>query len=632
MSLSLKSLSKLLSITILVLIAITALISILLNNFLANSKSSIEQEISNLFKQKISIESISFLPWNFLILNNIAVLETGQKTEGRPVFIARINCRFSLFMLAAKRDIVITAINLHKSAFDYPFIEENGEEILDTLRALASEQAIKIGIKKAVLIIPRQGEITQQAILDAKLNIIPNQSLTSSGSISLEDFPSLSEQFLLNYTCRAFFTKEGLIIDSLELKSPTFQVKLWGKFEDNLLSINGSSGLNSFPDLDIHDLACVIKLDWPEIQVRNLSFSLQNMPLSLAGYIFLSDLPAFDLKLSSFPRQSAALRTGNPEAFDIMVAGNLKQNKFNGTVGVNFVRRTKSKSSLEKVEALLKDLALFNTGNDRMQLSFAQSNLTYTSGANAYNILLEDFSALMQLESEMIKFVKISSAIYDGILEGSGKLDTSRIPLNYSFDLGISGVSANNLHNLIIYCSKVYGSFSSQIHFRSDPESTLSGTLLINKGILDRIIFFEWVAGFLTIPSLNVVNFDTLSAEFVVNDRAASLENIRLESGDVNFEGYFTLYENDLVSSKLSLVFAKEFLRDSSKLRRLINYLDKGVPSVSFHFQLSGLFQAMNFKWLESDFKQTLQKLLPPRLERKIEGEIEKIIESISAQ
>ena len=60
--------------------------------------------------------------------------------------------------------------------------------------------------------------------------------------------------------------------------------------------------------------------------------------------------------------------------------------------------------------------------------------------------------------------------------------------------------------------------------------------------------------------------------------------------------------------------------------------MDKDFSSLSFNFQLSGLFQAMNFKWLESDFKQILQDMLPHWIENKLESEIENIIESISRE
>ena len=72
-------------------------------------------------------------------------------------------------------------------------------------------------------------------------------------------------------------------------------------------------------------------------------------------------------------------------------------------------------------------------------------------------------------------------------------------------------------------------------------------------------------------------------------------------------------------------------LENSPKFTRLMKYLGQDNDFISFNFQLSGLFQSMNFKWLESEFKQKLENLLPSKYEKGLEDEIEKIIESISA-
>ncbi|MFH1577748.1 MAG: hypothetical protein ABIC18_01580, partial [Candidatus Omnitrophota bacterium] len=206
------------------------------------------------------------------------------------------------------------------------------------------------------------------------------------------------------------------------------------------------------------------------------------------------------------------------------------------------------------------------------------------------------------------------------------------VPLKGSFDIDISDVSSQRLHSLLSYCAGVYGNFSSKIHYQSHPHSLLTGDLIVSHGLLDNMFFFSWAADFLSLPSLKQIAFDRLSAKFSANDQSANLKMINLESEDVNFKGYFTLYDNDLTSSKLSLSLSKALLKTSPKFALLLNYLAKDVPAVNFDFQLSGLFEAMNFKWLKSDFKQRLQNLLPGWMERGIENKIAKIIESISEE
>ena len=56
----------------------------------------------------------------------------------------------------------------------------------------------------------------------------------------------------------------------------------------------------------------------------------------------------------------------------------------------------------------------------------------------------------------------------------------------------------------------------------------------------------------------------------------------------------------------------------------------KSKRSFAFDFKLSGELETMNFLWLESAFKKRLQDAIPGFIERKIERDIEKAIESIS--
>jgi hypothetical protein len=339
-----------------------------------------------------------------------------------------------------------------------------------------------------------------------------------------------------------------------------------------------------------------------------------------------------NLKFASFPKQPEEIRLNNPKRFDMNVAGMLKKGKFNGTVTLYFLRGTRGRVYLEKVETIFKNLTFFTTRNKMIKMSFEEAAIAYASGSNLYNIFLKDYSCLLHFENNLIKFVNLNSAIYDGFLQGEGSLRTNHMPFRASFDIKITDVDADKLHNLLPYCSKIYGDLSSRIHYTNYPGLNLTGELVIKDGLLDNIIFFNWVEDFLEVSSLNRISFDKLLAKFIIDDEHTSLEGIHLESKEVSFEGYFTLYENDLVSSKLSLSISKGLLTESSKLNRLFNYLAKDVSYLNFNFQLSGFFQAMNFKWLESDFKQELQNLLPHRIEERLENEVEKIIESISGQ
>ena len=86
-----------------------------------------------------------------------------------------------------------------------------------------------------------------------------------------------------------------------------------------------------------------------------------------------------------------------------------------------------------------------------------------------------------------------------------------------------------------------------------------------------------------------------------------------------------------MVSSRLSLALPRQLLKSSPKFQLLLALIGHKITSFGFDFQLSGPLKAINFKWLESDFKQQIQKFLPDFIERGIEKNIEDAIWSIAS-
>jgi len=639
MNYSIKSLSKPLLFTLLAIISVIAVASVLVNNFLLSSKSAIEQNLSGIFNHRVNIERISFLPHNFIIARNISFSPAETLEKNRPILIERVKCRFSLFKLITKRDFIITQINFDGACVSYAFARDNFKDILEALKALTGKQPIKTKIRNARLNITEKGKSGRWLGINATSTIHPGGGFVSSGSINLSGYFSkknlqrnafIPPDGCLNYRLRVLQTEEVYVIENMSLESSQYSLNFWGMLENNVLMLSGSSFFPDFPDFNIYDLSCVIKFRLPSIEIANLSFSLKNTPFGLNGEFYLSRSPVLNLKLSAFPNQPHESRLNNPGRFDMIITGILRKRKFNGTVDAEFLRRTKTKKHHDKLETVFKDLFFQFTNEGKIKMFFKGADLSYVSDGNAYEIFLENFETLFYSDNRKIKFTGINSKIYDGLLQGQGWIDTTQTPFESSFDIRVNDVSANRLHSLIPYGSKIYGNLSSEIQIRNYPDSKLTGKVTINNGLLDNIVFFNWTTDFLNIPPLNQIDFQNLYAEFVLNEEGISLEKINLESERVKFNGYFTLYENDLVSSKLSLSFSKELLMNSPKLKKIFNYFDKEVPFLKFDFQLSGFFQTMNFKWLESGFKQFLKDLLPYRVKSKLEEATEKIIKSIS--
>lgn len=459
----------------------------------------------------------------------------------------------------------------------------------------------------------------------------------------------------------------GFTIENLEFQNGNASLRLWGVWKENVLALNGflspgrfsesqpglKTGFNlrnrfrlllykwrvipqiigkSASIANIFDINCLIRTNFPSIQIENLSFSLNNIPFCLKGDILVLDPVSINLSFSSYPGQVKDTRSSNPKAIDLKVEGSLCEGKFNGKVKFACLRKTATKLSLQKVETSLKNLTFSFAKEKDLKMCFDQADLFYTAGSNLHKIFFKDFKAFFNLKDKRFKFVKFDSGIYDGFLQGQGRIDSETWPFKYVFDFQVRDISADKLESLVIYFSKVYGSFSSNIHYTNYPRQNLEGEMIIHGGYLNDFAFFKWLAQFFRIPALRKIDFDRLSSDFLVNDEIAGLNKISLRSKNVNMGGYFKLYENDLVSSKLSLGLSRELLETSPKFKSLLRLLDKDSSSLNFDFQLSGLFQVMNFKWLESDFKRKLQDSIPGFIERGIERKMENSINSISEE
>ncbi|MBM3252407.1 MAG: hypothetical protein FJZ11_06510 [Candidatus Omnitrophica bacterium] len=475
----------------------------------------------------------------------------------------------------------------------------------------------------------------------------------------------------LNYNFRSSFKKGGMNIEATEFQKDNLYLKLWGALDNDLLRLNGNllsqrpieatlkrKLFLKIPDkindklktifsvlekdkppipefigpfksgLNIFDLACLVQFVPGGLQIKNLNFSLGETPFSLKGYIPVFGDGEIDLRFSSFPNQPEEERFKNPKRIDLRLKGNLADAKFNGQFDFEFMRNLKTRQSLQQIAAIFENLNFDFVAYHWLRASLDKADISYRADDNTYNISFNDFSCLFNPAQKKAKF---NSAVYDGYLEGEAIIDLTRLPFKASLKSNIKDVSANQLSRVSDYFSKVYGKLSGQVNYENYPASVLNGNLSIREGYLDNLRFFSWLADFFSMSKLKKVGFQEISADFLVDDEVSALENIKLDSPEIGLGGYFNISTDDLVSGELSLILSEKLLDSSPKFQRLLRLIGKDLSTVSFNFQMSGLYENMNFKWLDSEFKNGLKNLLPAGRERKIETEIESAIESISA-
>ncbi len=664
-----KYLSKILFFTIIIIILLIAVFFYSATSLLNSQKVTIEEILSRYFQQRVTIQSVRYQPFNSIVLEGPVVSKSDTSGYTQLMSAEKARLTFSLIELIQKRKFVLTDIYLNKpisKVVDYRYFSKTGlDKFIGIVNSLFRNQSLNIVIEDGVLPLYEQENLSDYLVVDSRTDIRKKGTILSNGSIALVllSESQRSPENKLDYNFTGNFTQHGVVIDNLEIEKENLYLKSWGELKGDLFRLSGSIFsvrpvgtyylrkpkfldkiekffgrkeksatqiiIPNMSSLNIFDLGCLVRFIPDGISIENLSFSLQDMPVRLKGDILFLEPVKLNLQIASFPSQPLPERLQNPRRFDLEIDGIMEDEKFNGRIRLDFLAEIRAKKSQETIEANLRNLVFYPVSDNRLGLNFKEANISCLANNNLYSILLEDFNALVSIANQKSLSIEFLSGLFDGSMKGNGSINVGQIPFKSNFKLNITDVSANKLSSALVYLSKVYGKLSSEISYRNYPNTNLEGSFSISEGYLDNLRFFGWLSDFFSMPQLRKLNFNKISANFLVNDETSSLKDIALDSNELSLNGYFNILANDLVSGKLSLIFSEGLLDSSEKLTRLLKIL-KEVSTVNFDFQMSGLYQTMNFKWLASDFKNGLQKLLPAGRERNLEQQIEEALANIA--
>jgi hypothetical protein len=658
------------------MIAVIVLVTALANLFFAAARNSISRNIDSYFTQHVSFGRIFYIPPGFLMITDLCI---SQERSGkmRPALIAPVvRLRFSPLQLAITRNFAILDIRFYEPRMNYykfyNFLRENFVRIVEFIR-LSPKQDIHFSIRQARLDLDQKGSNPNYFTSSIEVSLQGNE-ISGRGSLSKDMDVLLLEKsrlqqrsrggLALQYQFRGILENSGFSIETLEFMRKNLYAKFWGKLLSHDMALNGfafidtrvdesalgasgaDSGNQALPlswqsaetlglphaNLYLLDINCRVNLVFPQLRIDHLSFSVNNNPCALTGSITLGDPIGFDLMFSSsLAHMLEDARVENFKKIFLGLKGDFQNDLFRLEAQLNFdlVKKKKGSLPLEKFEAAFKGVTVNCGAHPRFAVNFKEADFFCSTDSNTYKILLKDFGGMVSLLNDRYASLEFGSWFADGSLRGRASFDLTQVSPLVTATLRLRNCNANALDGILIHFSKVHGKLFSQMHFRNSPNLYLRGGLVIKDGYLKNFEFFKWLADFFGLDSLKKVDFSRAFSNFSIDQEGASLQHINLDSRDLRLNGSFGLGANDLVSSKLSLVFSKSLLRESPKFTPLLRLLDKDMDSLTFDFQLSGWLHGMNFKWLQSDFKQRIQNSIPNFIERSIEKNIETAIESI---
>ena len=650
---------SLLSIVFLFLIASFALNRI--NNFLEDKKAEIENAVSAYLNCQVEIDDIKYIFPASLRINNFYILQNNYFKKKQVLYFKKVKLTFSILAVASRSNAFISRVNVEDASFDYAecfsLAKEHYADIVAFINSLPRDAVFSLLFREAALTFSSKDSCSLSFGLKIKRGTFFSCGLIKIGPLKEHGLN------LWRYNLKGYLTSEGLAIDNLEIRRKNFYSLIRGVAEDNALRFNGFLSLSShwkeitenFEDfniphainslikrenneyiirntisgLNLYELSATVKFNLPQIDIERSRFILNNVPISLQGKVVFGPKISVDTKVNSYPDKSPDERQKDPLSFDLSIMGALEKSALDGEMGLNFSRNIKNKIVQQKLNLRLSDAYFDLSRPEYLKIDAGGMEAEYYSGENQHKILFRDANILFFLKDNFLRLVNLNCKVYDGKLLGSGQINLLNLPPKCDFNFLISNAGAGKFKDLLEYFSKVEGTLESSIHYKNYPYSTLSGRMDISNGYLNNFEFFKWLADFFALGSLRRIDFDKVSFDFFVYGDAAKMENIKLVAKDVAAGGYFGIYSGDLVKSAVSLTLSKDIIDQSEKLKPLIRLLRENFTSLDFDFQLSGIFNAMNFQWLKSDFKNKIQDALPGFIERGIERKVEEAIEAI---
>lgn len=634
-----------------------------INNFLEDKKAEIENAVSSYLNCQVEIDGIKYIFPASLRINNFYILQNNYFKKKQVLYLKKVKLTFSILAISARSNAFVSQVNVEDASFDYAecfsLAKEHYADIVAFISSLPKDAVFSLLFKEASLNFSSKDSYNLSFGLKIK-----RDTLFSCGLVKFD--PKGQGLNLWRYNLKGYLTNEGLAIDNLEIRRKNFYSLIRGVAEDNVLRFNGFLSLSSrwqeiaenFEDfniphalkslikrkqneyiirntvsgLNLYELSATVKFNLPQIDIESSKFILNNVPISLQGKVVFGPKISVDTKVNSYPDKSPDERQKDPLSFDLSIIGALEKSALDGEIGLNFIRNIKNKIVQQKLNLRLSDAYFDLSRLEYLKIDAGGMEAEYYSGENQHKILFRDANILFFVKDNFLRLVNLNCKVYDGKLSGSGQINLANMPPKCDFNFLISNAGAGKFKDLLEYFSKVEGTLESSIHYKNYPYSTLSGRMDISGGYLNNFEFFKWLADFFALGSLRRIDFDKVSFDFFVNDEAAKMENIKLVAKDVGVGGYFGIHSGDLVKSAVSLTLSKDIINQSERLKPLIRLLRENFTSLDFDFQLSGIFNAMNFQWLKSDFKNKVQDALPGFIERGIERKVEEAIEAIGEE
>lgn len=674
---------RLLIVIFLVFVFLVFLLQAGLNIYVRNSRARIEATLARIFSSEFKVKDISYTLPSTLSLNDISLEDKSFGKANLNFSADKVKLSIPIGnLLSLKTPPVLRCVFYSPKITIKPSVSKETYQLKPINLIFAKTITPEVILKQGNLIFLNAAGI---AVLELNFSglakIIKGTNLITDGSFSLSNKGALANIFSkeqksgpskLRYNLNLDFNQGGVLLKNLELWAGSMHSKFWGDLSQEDFKFNGFTVFDnlinepskekveanysfkkwlesltlifpkkksstvkiirkkivtsitpakaSYGSFNIFDFNGVVKFLPQAIKVEKLTFTLKRIPMFFSGELLLKSPLEAKLNLASFVNQKALKRNKNPQAFDFKISGLFDAGFYSGKAALSYP------GSL--VEGVFNSFQISQTSPKK--LSFKQAAIFYKTPQLSTDIEFFDFSSLLELKPGKIEIYNLSSKLYGGSIFANGEIKINSFPWQSDFFSEINNLDTERISFLNDFDAKIKGKLDGSFHYKNHPAFALTGKLKIKAGQISGFPFFNWLADYFSLPSLKNLDFDELSCGVTADNKNIDLRKISFKSRDLKTSGDLNLMEKEFVSGLLRLGFSSRLLKGSSKFRRLLNFLGEKAESLEFAFRLSGSRTALNFKWLNSDFKRRLKNLLPDSMEEDLEQQVEAIMNDVN--
>ncbi len=607
-------------------------------------------KISKFFSYDLKIKTIFYIFPNSILLTGATLTPKAKAERPGTIQIPRILLRFSLKDLLIKRQFSTTTAIIDQGSMPYAlltdFLHKNANAIFSLVQELPKTDTRVLIKETKVHFTPPEAK-PYYSTVDFEFALTNNQFL-GHGAVynSLDLLP-------IRINLKGRLTHQGIRVSQCAFRHFYAQANFWAELRSGELQLNGyaflnkrqpfesRSVLNKFSQqkiaptqppggsLDIVDLDLKGKFIFPKFQIERLSFVLNNAPVQIKGDLSYISSLGLDLSLLYQNALSGPNRINNFKKLSLLLNGAVQSGAYQGTGSLNIIFDSPENSSfsLQNITADSEGLRIYHDRYRRFTIQMQNGDVTLHSPKDKNVIAFNDLSLFFNWQAERFKIIDVSAEMYTGHLQGRVWIDVIQSPVRVTAMARLKKFEANQMAQLVKHFTKIHGELNGRLNIQSHPNFNLTGELKVQNGKLENFDFFTWMADTFTMPSLTSVPFTDLSTDYSLTPQGSGISGIQLNSPAVGMTGYYNVDKNNLVSSKISLSLDRPILQESPKFRAILKMFDQDVASLPFDFQLSGDQDALNFQWLQTEFKERIQSRIPNFIERMIDRRIDAIME-----